>query len=676
MVTMLVVFLGVGLFVLLKNNETALKETTLEQARAIGEHQASEVAKQLDAGMAIAQTMSETFNNMRNNGIKDRTVYDQFLKTVLENNPNLAGAWAGYEPNQLDGNDAAFVTEKNKRGRFLNYYYNFGKGIFPSQITDYESDPNDPSADWYYYPLKTGNPFLVDPIAYDIEGNAVTLVSFVFPLQDTSGKILGVIGIDMNLNDMSDQFNALTPFETGSVNLISNKGQWVSNRDAELQGQELDSADSLYADALKQIPTGGALEGLSGDSYKLFIPVNIRQNEKPWSVMVSVPLEKITEKSDALANATLIGGLALIAIVSIAVFFIAQHMIRNPLHKSVGVISALQNKEYDMTIDGQDRGDEIGEINRALEGFRENAMKMVELEEQAREAEVRASRERHDARLKMADDFESSVGKIVASVSQSADQMQGSAINMTSTAEQSANQASVVSAAAQEASMSVQTVAASAEELSASIQEISAQVQRSASVATDAVTTTSEANTLIQGLAGSVERIGEVVKLINDIADQTNLLALNATIEAARAGEAGKGFAVVATEVKSLANQTAKATEEISSQITSIQNETGSTVEAISKVNDIISSIHEISTTIASAVEEQGAATQEISNSVQIAAGGTDQVTSNIAQVREAAETTGSAAGDVRNVASELASEAQALETQMHGFLQSLRKAS
>ena len=63
----------------------------------------------------------------------------------------------------------------------------------------------------------------------------------------------------------------------------------------------------------------------------------------------------------------------------------------------------------------------------------------------------------------------------------------------------------------------------------------------------------------------SAQKIGDVVKLIRDIAGQTNLLALNATIEAARAGEAGRGFAVVASEVKSLAVQTAKATEEIAS---------------------------------------------------------------------------------------------------------------
>ena len=128
----------------------------------------------------------------------------------------------------------------------------------------------------------------------------------------------------------------------------------------------------------------------------------------------------------------------------------------------------------------------------------------------------------------------------------------------------------------------------------------------------------------MRSLADAALKIGEVVKLINDIAGQTNLLALNATIEAARAGEAGKGFAVVASEVKSLATQTAKATEDIGTQIAGIQNATQEAVAAIKGIGGTIASISEIATAIAAAVEEQGAATQEIARNVQQAAKGTE----------------------------------------------------
>src|SRR5262249_15463735 len=159
-------------------------------------------------------------------------------------------------------------------------------------------------------------------------------------------------------------------------------------------------------------------------------------------------------------------------------------------------------------------------------------------------------------------------------------------------------------------STNVQTVASAAEELNASIGEIGRQVTQSAQIAGKAVSEAERTQATVRSLADGAQKIGDVVKLINDIAGQTNLLALNATIEAARAGEAGKGFAVVASEVKSLATQTAKATEEIAAQIGAIQNATGDAVGAIDGIGKTIAELSHIATAIASAVEEQGAATR------------------------------------------------------------------
>lgn len=154
------------------------------------------------------------------------------------------------------------------------------------------------------------------------------------------------------------------------------------------------------------------------------------------------------------------------------------------------------------------------------------------------------------------------------------------------------------------------------EELSAAALEISKRVHDSLEVVRDAVDTGQSATTMTGQLSESAEKISGVVTLIRAIAEKTNLLALNATIESARAGDAGKGFAVVASEVKTLANQSASAIGEISHQISEMQNVSRATADAIMKISETVKNVNIISTTIAGTVEEQQAATAEISRNI------------------------------------------------------------
>jgi methyl-accepting chemotaxis protein len=261
------------------------------------------------------------------------------------------------------------------------------------------------------------------------------------------------------------------------------------------------------------------------------------------------------------------------------------------------------------------------------------------------------------------------VGEVVGIVSSSSQELQSTAQSMASTAEETSRQSEAVAAASEEATTNVQTVASAAEQMTKSIEEIGQQVERSSSIASRAVSEADRTNVTVEGLAEAAQKIGEVVELISNIASQTNLLALNATIEAARAGDAGKGFAVVASEVKSLANQTAKATEDIAAQISGMQEATKGTVDAIKGIAKTIGEISEIASGIASAVEEQSAATQEISRAVQEAASGTQEVSTNITSVNTAAVETGKSAGDVLSAAQELAKQGDILRAEITKFL-------
>ncbi len=276
--------------------------------------------------------------------------------------------------------------------------------------------------------------------------------------------------------------------------------------------------------------------------------------------------------------------------------------------------------------------------------------------------------------VQMTDNFERHVKGVVQTFSSSSTELQASAQEMTKTAELTSQQSSSVASAAEQATTNVQTVASAAEELSSSIAEISSQVSKSSEIAQNAVSEADRTNTTVEGLAEAAQKIGDVVSLINDIAGQTNLLALNATIEAARAGGAGKGFAVVASEVKNLANQTAKATEEIGNQIGAIQGAAGEAVIAIKGIGGTIREINEIASSIASAVEEQGAATSEISRNVQEAATGTQEVTGTIAQVATAANETGQSAGQVLEASGELSKQSELLGNEVDKFLKEMKK--
>ncbi|MTJ80666.1 MAG: PAS domain-containing protein [Telmatospirillum sp.] len=173
-----------------------------------------------------------------------------------------------------------------------------------------------------------------------------------------------------------------------------------------------------------------------------------------------------------------------------------------------------------------------------------------------------------------------------------------------------------VAGATDRASDSARTVASAAGRLASSITEISGRADKAALSSSQASEEAAKTDAAVQALVTAGDRIGVVIKLINDIAGQTNLLALNATIEAARAGEAGKGFAVVAGEVKTLAKQTANATDEISQQISSVQQEAARAADAIRRIGSIISGVQEISASIATSVAEQNTATRDIASSV------------------------------------------------------------
>ncbi|MBR0846197.1 HAMP domain-containing protein [Bradyrhizobium diazoefficiens] len=362
-------------------------------------------------------------------------------------------------------------------------------------------------------------------------------------------------------------------------------------------------------------------------------------------------------------------------VVGVLLAWLIGQGIAGPVGRLTAVMKTLAAGDLDAEIGNQDRGDEIGEMARAVGIFKANALDVRRLEAEKEATKQLVETERRTAMLNMADAFERSVNGVVAGVAAGVETVRSSADSMSSVAGETTRQSTAAALASDQTAVNVETVATAAEQLSASFAEIGRQVTHSLEIAERAVGEAESTSETVRSLDDAAQKIGDVVKLIQSIAAQTNLLALNATIESARAGEAGRGFAVVASEVKALAAQTAKATEDIGLQVATIQGVTKSTMEAIGDIGATVRSVNEVATIIAAAVEEQQAATSEIARNVQEASAGSAEVSANIAGVTQAAVNSGHSAAGVLSAASDLSGQSVALQREVEAFLSSIRAA-
>jgi methyl-accepting chemotaxis protein len=383
--------------------------------------------------------------------------------------------------------------------------------------------------------------------------------------------------------------------------------------------------------------------------------------------------EVLAELNYITSFALVVGIVVMLTLIGSATFSVLS--IARPIRRIGDVLLELAHGNKAVEIPYVRRADEIGDNARAAQTFKENLIRIEQMEAAQKDAEAAAAAARKTAMLKLADEFQAAIGGIVNTVSSASAQLESAAGTLTSTADNTQELSGLVAAASEEASTNVGAVASATEEMSASVGEIGRQVQDSKRIAGEAVKQAEKTDSRITELSQAAARIGDVVRLITAIAEQTNLLALNATIEAARAGEAGRGFAVVASEVKALAAQTAKATDEITTQIAGMQVATQESVGAIKEISSTITRISDIAQTVAATLEEQAGVTTEIARNVGEAAKGTAEVADRITEVNRGASATGAASGQVLASARALSSESGLLKAEVEKFLNTVRAA-
>ena len=372
----------------------------------------------------------------------------------------------------------------------------------------------------------------------------------------------------------------------------------------------------------------------------------------PWGWIIGTGLyvDDLEAAQRTLAKTLLALGIVVSALLGGMVWLLGRS-VSKPVQALTAATRSLGDGDLDVAIPGQDRGDEVGSMSKALVVLRDAAVAQRKLETDI--AAERAAKDRRQVAIERhTQDFGSTIVAVLAQLTQSSQSMHLASNEMVVSVSRTQERAMATAQGARESAMNLSAVVSAAEEMSASVNEISQQithVTRAAQDATDRVSLTDEK---VLRLAQAAEQIGAVVGLITNIAGQTNLLALNATIEAARAGEAGKGFAVVAGEVKILAAQTAKATDEIRGQVDAIRSATAEAVAMVSGVRTAIDQMDQVVGAIAAAVEEQSAATREIAMNAQAVSNSTRAA---VQAMDEVCAVVGASDATSRNVSSEAA---------------------
>jgi methyl-accepting chemotaxis protein len=371
----------------------------------------------------------------------------------------------------------------------------------------------------------------------------------------------------------------------------------------------------------------------------------------------------------------LVIGASLLSLVlgGLIAWVIARGIIR-PVVGMTTTMTLLADGDLTVPVPALENRDEVGDMARAVEVFRDHALenemlKAVQLGEQ------RTKERRQKEAEELIDMFGSSVSGVFSSLSVASTDMANTAQSMRTVVSETNRQIDIVMKAVADAGLNADAVAAASEELSASINEISRLVNDSARIAEEGANQAREVVQRVSLLRNASEKIGNIIGIISNIATQTNLLALNATIEAARAGEAGRGFVVVANEVKTLSGQTQRATVDITAQIQGIQSSISNTVSAVGSIGKTIDHIYRSSSEIAAAITQQQSATEGIARNIHFVATGAEQISTSMTAVRASADQTSEASLQVNHASSSMANQSEKLSVEVKDFLLAIKEA-
>jgi methyl-accepting chemotaxis protein len=323
---LLLSFAALIYFVSLRAGETA--ERSAERfAEALAERYAAEVAAELETAMNAARNTAHFFAGLKNGGIPvERTALIRGMRGVLEGAPTLFGIWTVWEPDALDGRDAEFVHAPghDATGRFVPYWNRQG-GIHLEPCVDYDAPGL--QGDYYRRPMATGNELLLEPVTYEIGGEAVTVVSAIAPVETEAGRA-GVVGVDFSMDRMAKIAAGIRPLDAGfgliaAANHAVAAGPeptWIGKSAADILGPSEASREAVHAG--EEVRHRIRLEGR--EFLAVSTPVRAGGSEDLWRLWVALPAREAMAEARSLREWMFgIAGVALLALLA-AILFLSR----------------------------------------------------------------------------------------------------------------------------------------------------------------------------------------------------------------------------------------------------------------------------------------------------------------------------------------------------------------